>query len=523
MYMHGHGGFYNASKNLLGLSQSGAASWKKAGSVLHDDFGGRIIAVRLQLRDTSGKWVCIFLVSAYCPVGSSDQEKWEIFLTKLDSCLAWKVRGDVLFIGIDSNSSIGTMQRAENEPMTAVGPHGYYHLNHAGERLRTYLEVNGLTAATTYFKKNTYGTWIHPRSKKSHQIDHFITSKSDFCRLIDAGCSKPLLDSDHLAVICKLRIAARLKKRNTTPRQKLLKLDTSELKEKGRFAEFCNSVMEKFDNSAGDLDYYTRVSNAMEEAAKEILPNKPRAQPSWFAIAKEKLSKLIEERNSAMAVSFQHRTRSHTQRLRKARKNLKAAVTEAKNAWIKDKWNQLNKGHLQKGTATYWQALGEIKKGLSKTASAAVKMMTKDNGTKCVSSEENSEVFRAHFDKLFDRAPDCTKDFDSLPQLNTPIGIMDVPDDKEIADACRSLKNKAPGVSGLKPQLWKTLLTDDRTFHLIKSLVLDFWISELPPRQWMTGLLRIPPKKGDLSLPGNYRGINNVIGGCLQDSKYPPA
>ena len=491
----------------IALSQRGVASWKKAGSVLHDDFGGRIIAVRLKLRDASGKWVCIFLVSAYCPVGSSDPDKWEIFLSQLDSCLARKVRGDVLLIGIDSNSSIGTMQRAENDLMTAVGPHGYNHLNHAGERLRTYLEVNGLTAATTYFKKNTYGTWIHPRSKKSHQIDHFITSKRDFCRLIDAGCSKPLLDSDHLAIMCKLRIAARLKKRNITPRQKLLKLDTSELKDKGRSAEFCNSVMEKFDNSAGDLDYYTRVSNAMEEAAKEILPNKPRAQPSWFAIAKEKLSKLIEERNSAMAVSFQHRTRSHTQRLRKARKNLKAAVTEAKNAWIKDKWNQLNKGHLQKGTATCWQALGEIKKGLSKTASAAVKMMTKDDGTKCVSSEENSEVFRAHFDKLFDRAPDCTKDFNSLPQLNTSIGIMDVPDDKEIADACRSLKNKAPGDSGLKPQLWKTLLTDDRTFHLLKSLVLDFWISELPPRQWMTGLLRILPKKGDLSLPGNYRGI----------------
>ena len=94
-----------------------------------------------------------------------------------------------------------------------------------------------------------------------------------------------------------------------------------------------------------------------------------------------------------------------------------------------------------------------------------------------------------------------------MPRLNTSIEIMDVPDDKEITEACRSLKNKALGDCGLKPQLWKTLLTDDRTFHLLKSLVLDFWISELPPRQWMTGLLRILPKKGDLSLPGNYRGI----------------
>ena len=491
----------------IALGEHGVAAWKEAGSVLHNDFGGRIIAIRLQFRDARGKLVCIFLVSAYCPIGSSDPEKWEEFLAQLDSCVARKVRGDVLLIGIDSNSSIGTMQRGENPTMTAVGPHGCKHLNPAGERFRTYLEVNGLTAATTYFKKNVYGTWTHPRSKRLHQIDHFITSKSDFCRLTDAGCSKPLVDSDHLAIMCKLKIKARLKKRNPAPRQKLLKLDVTVLNDKSKSAEFCNKVMEKFDNSAGDSDYYTRVSNSMMEAAKEVLPAKPRAQPSWFVAASEKLSKLIEERNNAMIVSFRYKTRSLTQRLRSARKNLKVAVNEAKNAWIKDKWNQLNKRHLLKGTANCWQALGEIKKGLSKTAPAAVKMMTKDDKSKCVSAEENSEVFRAHFEKLFDREPDCTKDFDHFPQLNSNTEIPDLPDDKEIADACRSLKNKAPGDSGLKPELWKALLTDSRTFHLLKSLVLDFWISEVPPKQWMMGLLRILPKKGDLSLPGNYRGI----------------
>ena len=115
---------------------------------------------------------------------------------------------------------------------------------------------------------------------------------------------------------------------------------------------------------------------------------------------------------------------------------------------------------------------------------AAVKMMTrKDDKSKCVSAEENSEVFRVHFEKLFNREPDCTKDFDQFPQLNSITEIPDLPDDKEIADACRSLKNKAPGDSGLKPELWKALLTDSRTFHLLKSLVFNFWSSEVPPKQ----------------------------------------
>ena len=131
----------------------------------------------------------------------------------------------------------------------------------------------------------------------------------------------------------------------------MLKLDVSLLKDKSRATDFCNKVMERFDATEEDSDYYTRVSSSMMEAAREVLPAKTRAQPSWFVSAAEKLAKLIEERNSAMAVSFKYKTRSHTLRLRNARKNLKAAVNDAKNAWIKDKWDKLNKGHLQKGTA----------------------------------------------------------------------------------------------------------------------------------------------------------------------------
>ena len=35
----------------------------------------------------------------------------------------------------------------------------------------------------------------------------------------------------------------------------------------------------------------------------------------------------------------------------------------------------------------------------------------------------------------------------------------------------------------------------------------QFWFTETPPAEWEIGLLSILPKKGDLSNPGNYRGI----------------
>ena len=38
-------------------------------------------------------------------------------------------------------------------------------------------------------------------------------------------------------------------------------------------------------------------------------------------------------------------------------------------------------------------------------------------------------------------------------------------------------------------------------------MILDFWENEKPPLEWEKGLLKVLPKKGDLSMPGNYRGI----------------
>ena len=68
----------------IALSQRGVEAWKEAGSILHDDLGGRIIALRLKPKDEKKRPVNVFLVSAYCPVGNADPEVWEDLLEKLN-------------------------------------------------------------------------------------------------------------------------------------------------------------------------------------------------------------------------------------------------------------------------------------------------------------------------------------------------------------------------------------------------------------------------------------------------------
>ena len=130
------------------------------------------------------------------------------------------------------------------------------------------------------------------------------------------------------------------------------------------------------------------------------------------------------------------------------------------------------------------------------------------DGSSASTAEDNAEVFARHFDGLYG----CRAVYDdsvlfSLPERSHAEGLEDVPTDSEISLAISKLHDSAPGASGLRASAWKALADDRTTFDLIRNFVIEFWESEVLPCSWEVGLLSILPKKGDLSLPGNYRGI----------------
>ena len=116
--------------------------------------------------------------------------------------------------------------------------------------------------------------------------------------------------------------------------------------------QFCRSVREQFDAAgSSEGESYEKLKTAIESTAREILPKKPKAQPQWFLMEEEKISRLIEERNNATKEAIGHRTRSKTLRLRKARRELKTVIREIKNKWIQQKCDVMNDSSSKKGTA----------------------------------------------------------------------------------------------------------------------------------------------------------------------------
>ena len=145
------------------LNADGVESWRAGGYELHNDLGARVIAVRLLLRDMSNRDVAVFLVSAYAPVGSEPDIVWDNYYNQLDKCIQRRRRDDILVIGTDSNSSVGTAISVNNHHNSYRGPVGKFglsHVNDAGGRFRSYLATRNLVASSTCFKKRNYGNQI---------------------------------------------------------------------------------------------------------------------------------------------------------------------------------------------------------------------------------------------------------------------------------------------------------------------------------------------------------------------------
>ena len=257
------------------LSPSAYNAWKAAGCEISKDFGARVMAIKLLLKDESNKDIRVYLVSAYAPVGNAKQHLWDNFFQRLELCINRKRKNDVLVLGCDTNSSMGTIANNRDLDKSSIGKFGLSHRNHAGIRFHSFLEINGLIVLTTYFRKKKYATWSHPRSKLPHQIDHIVCQKSDFMRFTDACSTKPLIDSDHCAIKCKIRFFSPQKKKVCSPRSQMLRLNIDALNNPATRNNFCNDTSDLFYRDPANSSY-DRLEHAMSKAATQNLPKSSR-------------------------------------------------------------------------------------------------------------------------------------------------------------------------------------------------------------------------------------------------------
>ena len=247
----------------------------------------------------------------------------------------------------------------------------------------------------------------------------------------------------------------------------------------------------------------------MQQVAQEQLPAQGRKQPGWFVASEPTLRELISRRNAALDAIHRAPSPTTAQQLRHARATLQRALRRAQSDWVMTTCAPVNDSIVgASGGAVAWESIKKLRAGLGPSTRPVQPKMQKADGTRASTPEENAAVFKSSFEKLYGRAASFDPSvLDSLPQLLTAPDLDHIPTDIEIRTAVRRLNNTAPGESGVPAPLFKALISTGAGFDVVRSMVTRFWESGDVESEWEIGLLAILPKKGDLSDPGNYRGI----------------
>ena len=120
------------------------------------------------------------------------------------------------------------------------------------------------------------------------------------------------------------------------------------------------------------------------------------------------------------------------------------------------------------------------------------------------SSEERKKLWYDHFSKLLGEKPTLQEEEEIeniFENLNIDDGPFSMEEYKKALNTCK--EGKSPGEDGIVPEILKRCNFDDIMLDYCNRL----HIEGEKPEQWAINNIKPLPKKGDLGLTGNYRGI----------------
>ena len=267
--------------------------------------------------------------------------------------------------------------------------------------------------------------------------------------------------------------------------------------------DFAIQVFNKFQSlSTSEIDsenveeVYSHLIKSTEEVALATLPQK-KTRSQLKPSASEKVADARCKLKSSSLAYHQSPTQPNQISMIMAKKELEEAYLDAEVDYISGKINDLTKHHISKKHHLAWRTVKDL----------AGKNVTSSVRLKGGSPKKRLESWSKHFQSLLGKEARLPEDY-TLPsvQVSEQLNIATSPFTlSELSAVVKQLKSsKAFGPDNIPALLWK-----DPHFSTILLNLCNHTFSTLtPPKIWRTSQIIPVPKKGDLSLANNYRGIS---------------
>ena len=430
------------------------------------------------------------VICCYSPTNSSSDEDKDIFHRKLSLTIDSVPPHNMLAVCGDFNSKIS-------------GRFSYHaEENDNGERLMNLVNEHQLIVANTRFEKARSKLWTYEDPKRSrHQLDYILWRKkwANSVKNCQAYNTMQTVGSDHRIVTCFVQASYRVNRK--PPSDPLKKVDWSSITNNSQLSfDYSVEVQNRYNallKEDNTEENYDLLVESVTGTALEMLPKKKdrkRSNPY-------KDPDITHHRNILKEASTAHRASpSFTTKdsLEKAKKELDCAYTSATERYVSQRTSQLESTNPEYRHGSSWHIIREV------TASNTVPFSKVPGET----SEDRLKTWHQHFKSLLGTeppTPDLSSPFfnsrvsDTLPISCSPFSGV------ELKAVIKSLKSsKSPGLDSIPPAVWKLPGLQEHLLGFCNSALVNNHI----PDAWTTSSIIPIPKKGDLTKPGNYRGIS---------------
>ena len=478
----GEGRFYSGVGFLI-------APWATKTIISYRLISDRLATLKLKVRGG-----ILNLISAYAPHGGYDYEDRREFFDQLTQAWPAPNKHTTTIACGDFNARLYDREPGDEDII------GEFFFQSRWPRQRAYLNrdllletcrATSTAIANTYFEQplencvTYYGMEVSrtsPIGEGFAQIDMCLADHSTIGKMSNIWADRTItLASRHFLLRMLLDIEF-----NTTckkHRRNKYRLDALMVDDEvaGNYSRrFCEAAV--VPTSADTLDSHAKhITDAMVYAAETIKnsgrePNRP-----WISQA---TLDLLNKRDGAGNPLEAHNLT----------KLIKASVKRDKKKWLD---LQLVGGK--------WNAVRALRKGPPKKP-----IQIRNKHGQLVDSTQRADTLADYFEKIQWKVTHA----DLLPSGQTNIGdtlriYTGNFDMEELRRALRALAaGKTGGIDDIPPEFWKALLFSEEACGELLSFFQRCWDEKNIPEEWHTSVLALLHKKGDTSLPENYRPIS---------------
>ena len=430
------------------------------------------------------------IISCYSPTNVSEETELVTFYDELSSLVRSIPKHNMLVIGGDMNAQIG--KNGNNK----YSLHNTSNRN--GQHLADFMIENRLAGLNTNYQKRKGKLWTYTYANNTKaQIDFVLINKKwkNSAMNCEAYSSFEGVSTDHRIVTAKIRLSLRknAKRSATTKHYDWALLNNKDIRDKyvlelrNRF----ETLQERTEKSTPN-DEYENFVNAHLEAAAKYIPTKLKTKyrVPWETLAVREKCALVK---TASKNYRKNPTNTNALKLKTAQYQLAGIYIKEQTEYIQNQIDKIRDSVEDRQSRIAWQTINEVSRRKN-TAKAKLK---------AANQQERIKLWKQHFENLLGNPPKITHEPITRiisKQLDIKLGPFT---QEELDSVLRKIKNKkAAGLDEIPPEVWKTRQFDDILLRHCNAVY-----NQNPIDRWMKGCILPFPKKGDLGLAKNYRGI----------------